>query len=209
MKYGEIKLEALRIMNINTNTNLVLDNFYLYLNEPKFQKYLSNMDNSINRAIDLINYQKVLDLKSKKLIDLKYEIKDKVIEIDLSSVDDFYEIEYVILKNKSELKYIEFFLVGDKILLNNEFDIDNVDIIYQPKLNEISLNTSYDEEVLIPNNLARVIPYYIKFDLYQEDEPVLANNSLSIFQKALNEAKKERNINSIKIDNYFAYEDLL
>ncbi|MBQ7308056.1 MAG: hypothetical protein IJW82_05980, partial [Clostridia bacterium] len=68
MKLGEIKLEALVLMNIISDGKLQLEKMSDYLNENKYKKYLLSMDQSINRAIDIINTRNVL---KEKILDLK------------------------------------------------------------------------------------------------------------------------------------------
>lgn len=60
-------------------------------------------------------------------------------------------------------------------------------IEYTPKAPYITSTTSNEEELIIPEVLARVIPYFIKADLYEMEEPQISASARNIFESALSE----------------------
>lgn len=60
-------------------------------------------------------------------------------------------------------------------------------IEYTPKLEMVSVTTDNNLELEIPETLARIIPYFVKADLYEQDEPQLAATARNIFENALTE----------------------
>jgi hypothetical protein len=58
---------------------------------------------------------------------------------------------------------------------------------YTPKLQMIDANTLDSDMLSVPESLARVIPYFIKADIYEQDEPEIAAIARNIFESALTE----------------------
>ena len=45
----------------------------------------------------------------------------------------------------------------------------------------------HDEEIDIPDELARLLPYYVKSDIFETEEPSLASQARNKFESALEE----------------------
>lgn len=60
-------------------------------------------------------------------------------------------------------------------------------IEYNPIIPQINESTSNDTKLEIPEALARIIPYFVKGDLYEQDEPQLSATARNIFESALTE----------------------
>ena len=82
-------------------------------------------------------------------------------------------------------------------VLNKRFDLlsKSIDVI-KKHLNKdnitiktIDENTQDTDEIWIPEKIARLIPYFIKGDLYQEEEPDLAADARNIFEASLDDFK--------------------
>ena len=71
-------------------------------------------------------------------------------------------------------------------------------IEYAPILKPITATTDNSETLNIPEALARIVPYFIKAELYEQDEPELSATARNIFESALTEyvsfgmARKQR-----------------
>ena len=105
MKLGEIKLEALKIMNINNDSVLVLENMDAILGEKRYAKYLNNMFNCINKAIDVINHKKILPQNRIEMSEL--EVKQGAINnrFDVSSIHDFMSISRIVYEQEYPDKF--------------------------------------------------------------------------------------------------------
>ena len=69
-----------------------------------------------------------------------------------------------------------------------EFSEDEIfNIEYTPNVAPVSVSTDNNTELDIPESLARIIPYFIKADLYEQDEPELSATARNIFESALTE----------------------
>lgn len=55
MKYGDIKLETLKLMFINEGNDLTIEDFEAYEQDDTYKNYLVNMPGSINRCFPNLN----------------------------------------------------------------------------------------------------------------------------------------------------------
>ena len=187
MKLGEIKLEAIRIMNINNDTNLFVENLSNLAGEKKYAKYLNNMLNVINKAIDIINHRRVLP---QKRIDLsEVEIKKGSVNnrFDISSVEDFLSISRIVYEdNNKYLERVPFEREGNNVVISSKYKPEYLAMVYDTKVDNITIELQDTDEVPgLSDELSRLIPYYIKFELYQEDEPDLALTAKSTFDQGI------------------------
>ena len=69
----------------------------------------------------------------------------------------------------------------------NVVEEETFSIEYTPIVPLITVSSDDNLEIDIPETLARIIPYYVKADLYEQDEPELAATARNIFESALTE----------------------
>jgi hypothetical protein len=88
---------------------------------------------------------------------------------------------------------LDFKSVGENEILINFNDLarykgkeEKIVITYSPN---VMIEEKADEgsELDIPETLARIIPYFVKGELYELDEPNISANARNIFESALNE----------------------
>ena len=188
MKLGEIKLEALRIMNINNDSVLSLDKISTYSSEARYARFLNNMTNSINRAIDIINHKKIIPEKTFDMS--KMDVKEGVINnrYSLLVLDDFISVSRIVYEDEKSgyREKVPFEREGNNLVVSNKYLPESLILLYNPKVNSISEESSNNDELIdLPDELARLIPYFIKFDLYQEDEPNIAVAAKSVFEQGI------------------------
>lgn len=182
MKAGEIKLEALSVMNILLDARPDYRYMDGYLCESKYQKYLLNMDESIKRALDIISSQNVLEEKSFMASECEYLTKNGYIVLSLNQIQDYKSIKKVV-DVKDKINNVRFDVVAKKLIIYSQ-SADDIIIVYYPRV-IVPENITNDTVIDLPDSLARIIPYYIKYDLYQEDEPNLAMVAKSQFYTLL------------------------
>lgn len=187
MKLGEIKLEALKIMNINDDNVLLLDRMESLLNEKKYAKYLNNMFNAINKAIDIINHKKILPQGRIEMSNIQMKQGAINNRFDVSNIKGFLSISRIVYEDHNEYEErIPFEREGNFIVVANKYLPENLVMVYDTKIDNISDKIADTDEVPnLSDELARLIPYYIKFELYQEDEPDLAINAKSTFEQGI------------------------
>lgn len=187
MKLGEIKLEALKIMNINNDSVLLVEHMDSILGEKRYAKYLNNMFNCINKAIDIINHKKVLPQKRIELLEVpitKNKINNRY---NISGIEDFLSVARIVYEDdKTYCERVPYGREGEHIVISSKFSPEYLALIYDSKIPNITGEiTDKDEVPFLKDELARLIPYYIKFELYQEDEPDLALTSRNTFDQGI------------------------
>lgn len=187
MKLGEIKIEALKQMFTNYGFDINIENLTSSLQDENYANYLVAMNGSIARAIDRIENamvvkRKVFDIPSSSL----NEINRSYQRFDLSRIHDYFMIDRVICTSDNGFinENAEFTLAGDLITLPILKGV-TFSIVYFPKVKNIDADTSDRDELELEDKFARIIPYFIKGELYQEEEPALAADATNRFEALL------------------------
>lgn len=187
MRVGDIKVEALKLMFTNYGNDIGIDDLQRMLNDENYSSYIVNMNGSIARALDRIENACVLPLKRKEIFDFKKD--EHFIYFDSSKIEDLFLVDRVTAKfnNGQYDGNVNFSLEGDMLILEN--NNANYTILYYPTIKTVNEKVSDYEEIWIPDRLARLIPYFIKSDLYQEEEPNLSSDARNIFEASLDDLK--------------------
>lgn len=192
MKLADLKLEALRIMNINNDMELRSEKFQSIISEKRFAKYLNNMTNSINRAIDIINHRRITTQKTTAMDKLLIKRGLLTNRYDLTSIDDILSVDRIIYEDNCKyLKSIPFDNEGECVVVSIQYDPKFLKLLYWSKIPAIKETLQDSDEIPhLSDELARIIPYYIKYDLYQEDEPDLALHAKNTFEQGIESLRK-------------------
>lgn len=190
MKLAEIKVDALRLMLINYEDDLIADRLSEYMTQENYKHYLVNMPQAINRAIDRINSSNVLGTSS-------YEVSSEYKGQGFTSTDiystydlnaiipDYQTLHEVIRTGPYGMEgNVDAISVGNaKFLLPPLNSGEAYIFVYRPKV-KIDVITDEDE-VPLPDELARIIPYWVKGEVYQDDEPNIAADAKNQFEQFL------------------------
>lgn len=174
MKYIDIKKDALRLMGVIPST---VQNEYDTSNTVD---YMVSMNNSIMRAIDRM---KTLELIPPKI--------QKIADVNKSGFCTYTCGELGITKNVKRVLKVEgvsfvevpFTVIDDTISVY----LEKGELYCIEYIVEFVADFSDEAEIDIPDELARLIPYFIKADLYEEEEPSLSLASRNIFEGYLQE----------------------
>ena len=196
MKIGDIKIEALRLMFAQLDPLISAETLSSYENSDTIGDYLFGMTGSINRALVDITSRKILPEQAK---DLTFDGGSSLMSahrIDLSKVDDFYAVSRLVVE--SEYGYdgnAPYRMEGNTIVFICPYPNARVTLLYYPKIklltgqaddNTRDLSKITDENpVVIPDEIAAVIPYFIKGELYREDEIGDAAEAMSWYEQRL------------------------
>lgn len=229
MKVWEIKAEALRLMFTDTDLTFSEEEFLsgILLENSNTREKLIRMEDSIKRGIDQF-YHLVGDKTKVKNFILKTSFVGQVgseilvynNEIDCSldnSVDYPVRIDLSLYRTNGNLRE----LVAERNQISFNFDEDEKkifffnedysryksDIVFRVwyKMKKANLpavlnQMEYDLNVLhIPEEVQRMIPYYVKAELFEEDEPNIANNARNIFTQFLLGIKKPNTNTQTKV----------
>ena len=203
MKLWEIKASALRLMFADTDFEFNEDEFReqaVYHNHNTREK-LVRMEDSIRRAIDLY-YKYTGQITSFETLELRNENDKFFNEIDLSNIIDMdyptrvdilfgsRVFEQVSFKYNPIKKYI-YFTDGNYAIYKENISFR---VWYKIKAKNLPMNANemeFDLDEIVPDDVQRMIPYYIKGELFEEDEPNLAMVARNEYMLFLNRMKRQ------------------
>lgn len=188
MKLGEIKIEALKLMFVNYNIDLEIDKLQDLALDENYGSYLVNMPGAINRCFSVIEDKGVLPVKAYTLKAENGLASGVFMRFDLSKlIKDYFAIERLVFSSPCG-EYIgdfDYQKEGETIVIKDFDENDTYTVLYLPKIERISALTENDTEIDIPDNIAQHIPYFIKGDLYRDDEPNEASEARNWFEAAM------------------------
>lgn len=197
MKVWEVKAQALKLMFADSDLQFNENEFRqrIVYNNGNTRDKLVRMEDSIKRAIDL--YYTYVGVKSSSC---KVGLTEDY--LDLNAVEDFGTPDRVdvkifrdsekktLLLHRQQINFI--FAEDNKIEFEEDFNNSVYDnyflefkVYYKKKKRNLPLILDEMEEDLnaldIPEEVQRNIPYFIKAELYEEDEPQLAMHARNNF----------------------------
>lgn len=203
MTYGELKLETIKICHALYDAETV-ENLENMKYDERYGRFLRGFTGAVNRAFQRIVQKGVLPLKS-HVVKCETPVDGDSERFDLKElISDFGRLERVVFDGKrgyvGEMSYET---EGEgEIILPSLMLGDCYRFIYHPTLPEVTPWTNDADEVPLPPYLAAAVPYSIKGDILEEDEPSLAVNAKNIFEALLDDfvkptAKKQNNIKRV------------
>lgn len=188
MTLNDIKKAALALMFTNYSDDLA-DVDVDTLSSEEYTEYLVNMDASINRCLGRIESAGVLPLKTQEITTATTgSVSGNFSRYDLSLLANGFKSVSRIAKESASGEYIpsvKYHLEGTTVVLPPLETGEKYIIIYRPKAPRVFIGSPSYAVVDVPDNIADIIPYYIKADLYEEDEPNLALQARNIFESLL------------------------
>ena len=192
MNLGEIKIEALRLMFVTQGEDFDPDRLSDLRGDELYGSYLIAMPGSINRCFADLETRGVLPVKSFSLC-----ANDKVGSLQRFNlpelIGDYFCAERLVYESGGEVSVDESFSFqteGDVLYLP-WFDnaTEQYRLLYRPKLARIGAGTAEDTELPLPEHIAAAIPYWIKGELFREDEPNEAAEARNWYEAAMSGAQ--------------------
>lgn len=204
MKYGDIKIEALKLMFINMGDDITVDKLDTYAQDDTYSGYLVNMPGSVNRCFSVLESRGVLPPESKTLTASDGIASGAFIRFNLPSlIENFYDIDRVVSET-SDGEYCgdcDYQTEGDTLVLERYDDEDiTYTVLYRPTIPRVDSLTDDDWEIPVPENIAALIPYFVKGDLYRDDEPNEASEARNWFEAGIEEIllRKTNKVSRVK-----------
>ena len=188
MKLGEIKIEALKLMFINYNIDISIEELARYLQDENYASYLVNMPGAINRCFANIEERGVLPSKSFVLKTEDGLASAAFIRFDLPTlIEDFFAVDRIIYECGDNYDGDhDYRMEGNTLVLENfDDERESFILLYKPKVERVLASTENETEIEIPENIAVHIPYFIKGDLYRDDEPNEASEARNWYEAAM------------------------
>ena len=199
MKLGEIKLESLMMIYPGEVFNVDFDNLdsamQVLKNDPNFADYLANMPGIINRCFGLLEQRGVLPNKQVELTVaegenigpyLRYKVDEKI--KDLGTLEKVIYTNGAIYKDMCDYRRQS----QSKILV--PFNEQGKYIfVYTPKIQRISVLTGESTEILEgKDDIASLIPYFVKSELLAIEHPNDAQMARSLFEQGVESLASHR-----------------
>lgn len=203
MKLWEIKAQSLRLMFADSDMNFDEHDFTegIVYNNSNTREKLVRMNDSINRGIDF--YYRFVGEPFKKtdftltpegFIDVSIEPLFGVpIKVGLTLYSSEDKQRMILQEDSINFNYDE---LGKRIFFNgNVFTNKPVfSVLYRIKKQNLPMAVSemeFDLDTLyIPSEVQRMLPYFIKGELYEEDEPSMAYQAKMEFFNFLKNVRK-------------------
>lgn len=224
MTYGEIKIETLKIMFANENEELTVETLSDYESDENYRSYLLNMRGAINRCFSVIEEKRVLPTRSKKLSYAAGDVGAAFIRFDLGALfDDYFDVDRVV-RETVDGEYIgecEYRREGDVLVLplcelvnvreknGTQTYEERNDVtyfaVYRPRIKRITSATPNAEEISdLPEGIASYVPYYLKSELFREDEPNEAGEARNWFEQAMSEIRSRAGSRSTSVNSVYS-----
>lgn len=201
MKLGDIKVESLKIMFVSTHTDLSIDELDNALRDENYGSYLVNMPGAINRCFSVLEEKRVLPIKAYTLNASEGLAIDSYIRFDLATlIEDFCDIDRLVCERREEYEgNAEFRMEGNVLVLPLLDEHTTYTVLYYPSIPRVTSETDDNTELAIPDKIATHIPYFVKGDLFRDDEPDEANEARNWFEMAMEQVVQTKQSHSGKV----------
>ena len=205
MTLGEIKTEALKLMYVRDNTDFDVSELAALREDENINLYLCNMPGSVNRCLSYIESRGVLPRKTRALIFDEKTEDGSIVRINPREViDDYYDIERVICESGGRyMGDCDYRTEGESLALRYDKDA-RYTLEYKPRCKRISAATEDDYELDLPDDIASLIPFYIKSELYRDDEPAEAGEARNWFEQSIAQLDRARESNSGAVESFYS-----
>ena len=170
MTINDIKVEALKLMFTNYNEDI--NDINACLNDDNYSAYIPAMNGAINRAVGRLWAKRVIT-KMFTLLPTAHK--------DTANYSDLCDVLYPVTDTER--------LLIEERIKSLYLNLEGIDI--EDKVNEEIKNEIVKRRLYIPADAQALIPYYIKAELYEEDEPSLAMQARNFFEQGIEDRQGE------------------
>ena len=188
MTIGRIKVEALKLMYLGLR-DIHEEQLRELGANINYSDYISRMPGAINRALRTIVARQILPIRSRELALSAGEARGDSVCFHLPVIiPDFYSMAGVICSRggAGDVR-IDHGLEGEDLLLYKPSERYTYRVLYHPTLPVVSVDTKDDEDAGLPEELACLVPYYLKGDLYGEKDADAAREARAFFESGVAE----------------------
>ena len=126
---------------------------------------------------------------------------DSYIRFDLATlIEDFCDIDRLVCERREEYEgNAEFRMEGNVLVLPLLDEHTTYTVLYYPSIPRVTSETDDNTELAIPDKIATHIPYFVKGDLFRDDEPDEANEARNWFEMAMEQVVQTKQSHSGKV----------
>lgn len=180
MTLGEIKIESLRLMFAgNLGYGLNENGLNALLSDDNYNVYLYAMTGAINRCFADLESKGATPIKSMVL--RRDHLADGV--FDLTAIEKYSSLDSVTDKDGRNVEFVKKgnYLYPPPLLSDEDYCV----IYYHVGLPRIGEDTGNSKQIELPDELARLIPYFIKGEVYREEDPNEAGEARNWYEQGV------------------------
>ena len=180
MTLGEIKIESLRLMFAgNLGYGLNENGLNALLSDDNYNVYLYAMTGAINRCFADLESKGATPIKSMVL--RRDHLTDGV--FDLTAIEKYSSLDSVTDKDGRNVEFVKKgnYLYPPPLLSDEDYCV----IYYHVGLPRIGEDTGNSKQIELPDELARLIPYFIKGEVYREEDPNEAGEARNWYEQGV------------------------
>lgn len=202
MKLGDIKAEALKLMFANYDVDITADTISDLYDNPSLKNYLFAMPGAINRCFNRFKSEMML---REKAVTITPTEGDYYSTFDLSTITDLFEISRITYTDDygDYFGSVSYQLEGDTLILFQSGGEYHLIYYAEPPIIYDVAITADTTEIDLPIELLSIVPFYIKGELYQEDQPELAAEAMAIFEQKLARTPRKKVNNQTEIKDIY------
>lgn len=186
MTLGDVKIQTLKLMEIN-NADITVDLLPDLISDENYKEYLSRMPSSVTRAMNRIKTVGAVPKKSYEFPEETDYYMIKKIALG-NEIEDFSKLERIVVSgHNTYCGNYPYTFEGENVVLFNIKAGNTITVIYEPKMPVFTTLSDDALEIPLPEELASIIPYFVKADVFEQDEPELATQARNIFELMLAE----------------------
>lgn len=205
MKLGEIKAEAMKLMFLNLDQEITAESIAALRYNDTYSSYISSMNGSIQRGLNRVANAKKLGEKSVALTN--GTARGRWTRYDLKEIaPDTLSVRRIVRDMGGTMSSVyDYEREGKTLILPTlHRETDEYRLIYCPQAPKVTALSDTDE-LKIPEEVAQMIPYFVKGELYEEDEPGSAAQARNLFEQWLDSIEDPEDANPM-IDMVYGWE---
>ena len=209
MKLKEIKLEALRIMFCAAA--IESEDLAKLTYDEECKDYLAYMPGVINRCFSNLEGRDVLPVKRAVLSPYSGEKYGGAIRYEIPKIlPDLFKIERVAKESEREgyITSVGYAREGNSLMLSEIREDERYIVLYRPRLKRINSLTDEETELDIPEHIAALIPYFVKSELFRQDEPDEAQEARNWYEGGLADIVNESDTVQTRVKSVYGAEML-
>lgn len=208
MTYNEIRAEALRLMFSDSDVEVDIEQddalgsrvgLSLLEDDENIGPFLKNMRGSVNRCFSIIESKGVLPDRTALVSPSSYG--EAFARFTLPT-DCYSPVRLALYSDDGVFGNVAFERQGADIIVPS-YDASAIyTLVYKPKIERLTSYVRDFDELDVPDNIASFIPFYIKGELFRDEEPNEAGEARNWFEAAMAELMtrqdgEQRNVETV------------
>ena len=211
MNLGEIKIQTLILMRAHVENgpqDICVADLPSLMGTEAYGEYLIGMTGAINRCFSDIENKRALPTRA-FVLPLAEGVAGYV-RYDLSRLlPDFRETDSVVY-SASDGTYrsdVPYRAEGGVLSLPAiDTSCEAYTLIYRPQIARVTSFTDDGVEIDVPDNIAQLIPYFLKSELYREDEVSEAEKARVFYEQGMAAVRNSRERYQGSVENIYVSE---